>query len=105
MRTDTKDRSTGHNRCLAKKRVRWNKNDSFEFTFIENSTDSSALNYIQTFKCISKKGDDLISLYRAIKVQAKNKVANCFKFRNFERDKSGLLTLTLATYHGGDSVL
>ncbi|OFY62222.1 MAG: hypothetical protein A3H98_04485 [Bacteroidetes bacterium RIFCSPLOWO2_02_FULL_36_8] len=81
------------------------KSNNNLFAFIENSSDSSSLKFIQTFKCISKKGDDIASLYRAIKQQAHGKGANCFKFKNFTCDSIGTMTLTLDTYYGDDTFI
>lgn len=81
------------------------KNNMNKFTFIENSSDSSSLKFIQTYKCISIKGDDIASLYRAIKQQAQSKGANCFRFKNFVRDSIGNMTLTLDTYYGDDNFI
>jgi len=79
------------------------KTNDESFSFIETSSDSSSLRYVRTFKCISKKGDDLESLYRAIKLQAIGIGANCFRYNNFMRDSMGTMALTLDTYYGDDT--
>lgn len=75
------------------------------FNFIENTTDSSTLKFVRTFKCISNEKDDIPSLYRAIIYQATNLGTNCYKVKNFERDSSGTMTLTLDTYIASGEIL
>jgi len=81
------------------------KNSDNVFAFIDKSADTSSLKFIQTFRCISKKGDDITSLYRAIKNQAQYKGSNCFIYKSFSKDSSGVMTLTLDTYYGDDAMV
>jgi hypothetical protein len=76
------------------------------FVFIEKTFDHSFLKYIHTFQCVSKQGDDIPSLVRAIRVQAQSMGANCFKLKNFERnDTAKAMTLTLDTYFADEQQL
>ena len=72
------------------------------FSFIENSSDTSSLKFIQR---ISRPGEDLFTIYETIRKQAQVKGANCFKLKKFARDSTGKMLLTLDTYYGNDTFL
>lgn len=76
-----------------------------KFVFIQKSTDTSRLVFKRTFRCVSKKGDDLPSLFYSIKKTSENIGANCFNFRSYAPDSSKAMTLTLDVYFGNDSIL
>lgn len=76
------------------------------FIFIDKKFDASFLKSIGPFQCISKDGDDLGDMLRAIRVQAVNAGANCFKLRDFYiNDTTKQLVLTLDTYLASDRQL
>ena len=76
------------------------------FIFIYKKFDASFLKSIGPFQCVSKDGDDLGDMLRAIRVQAVNAGANCFKLRDFQiNDTTKQLVLTLDTYLASDRQL
>ena len=76
------------------------------FIFIDKKFDASFLKSIGPFQCVSKDGDDLGDMLRAIRVQAVNAGANCFKLRDFQiNDTTKQLILTLDTYLASDRQL
>ncbi|MBK7970692.1 MAG: hypothetical protein IPK08_18195 [Bacteroidetes bacterium] len=54
------------------------------FIFIDKKFDASFLKSIGPFQCVSKDGDDLGDMLRAIRVQAVNSGANCYKLKDFQ---------------------
>ncbi|MBL0071540.1 MAG: hypothetical protein IPP34_06920 [Bacteroidetes bacterium] len=61
---------------------------------------------IGPFQCVSKDGDDLGDMLRAIRIQAVNSGANCFKLRDFQiNDTTKQMVLTLDTYLASDRQL
>lgn len=76
-----------------------------DFIFLENNIDTTSIQFIKTIKCIGKAQENIPSLFKAIKTEAQNLGANCFKLRHFSRDSSNIITLTLDTYFASDSIL
>ncbi|MBK8873330.1 MAG: hypothetical protein IPN13_05165 [Bacteroidetes bacterium] len=61
---------------------------------------------IGPFQCVSKDGDDLGDMLRAIRVQAVNSGANCYKLKDFQiNDTTKQMVLTLDTYLASDRQL
>lgn len=76
------------------------------FIFIDKMFDASFLKSIGHFQCVSRDGDDLGDMLRAIRVQAVNAGANCFKLRDFQiNDTTKQIVLTLDTYLASDRQL
>jgi len=75
------------------------RNSTAPFLYIPAAMETGSFRYVRTLQGSLKYGEEIYSLYKILRTEAKKLGANCYKLRSFVRnDTTKMMTLTMAVF-------